>query len=581
MILNQTAVETLSRSSPCPREAVLGGKPAVVPSRAKRLCLLALLLAAIILRLSHWPGAHEFRDTDELAYSWGSLQLLEGNLPGIHYAPAGPQTWVGWCYESLLALQHLVFPEPQERSAPLQIRPFLSIDQCLFDAYRDTGPLRQVWVIVSCLCSLAGVVGGFRLGLGVAGLAGAIFFGGTMAMLPLFVDLSVQARPYIVAWSLGAVGLYYTFSSPRESALNISALMMGLAISSRVEMAMLLPLIWSETWHRGSREGWLRGMLRYHTLLLVTFLVVAPWYPMTLLASLRAIFSIRVSTAGLVLVKPSAMFNQLVLHEGMLFHVALFLLGVAFWCLRRPARWFLAAYLLLAGFSVFKGAAFGLRYQGAAVLLSLVAALHALRWLQAKPATAAAVATAALILPAAQSIRLVAETRANYVPDLAHEWVEQHIAPGTVVYTQPWLTSLFPTQDAADATWAEVTNGEAYKRKLVSAIGRRGLSTDQIPRAMSEVNLALERADRRFLFVLGGRQWLSVKRYAVRLFDTGPAFGVHNVLEAFKQTGGVVILRGPEDSNASALGAPAVQWLGANGVGTRIYCSPDVAAKLE
>lgn len=545
--------------------------------------LFVILLLAVALRLLHWPALHEVRDSDELGYSWGSLQLLEGNLPGIHYAPAGPQTWVGCGYEGIVSLRHLLVPDSEERATPHQLRPFLAVDRTLFEAYRDSGQLRQVWVLVSFICALGGLIGGFRLGLIKAGLPGAVFTGGTLALLPLFVDLSVQARPYIVAWSFGVLALYFALASPHPKASAISAILMGLAIGSRIEMVLLLPVVWSETWGDGRWQSWLRRMLRYHSILVVFFVVIAPWYLMTFVASLRAIGTIRGSTTGLVLTQPVAILLQLIWEQGMLLHVLLFLFAIVLWFIQRPRHWLLAAYILLVVLSVFKGAAFGLRYQGAPLILAIVAGLYAIESLRRySQASALILSIAALVLPATQSARMVVNFRQDYVPDFATQWIEDHVPPGTIVYIRPWIHNLLPTVEAADSGWSEVSDTSGYKRKFESALKRFGLDSAEIPRALSEVNLSLERANRRFLFILGGRQRVDAPRFDTRVFEAGPAFGVRDVANVFKQTGGVVVLRGPpEDPLVPLLGSTTITWLNRSGAGTRIYCSPEVAAKLR
>ena len=66
----------------------------------------------------------------------------------------------------------------------------------------------------------------------------------------------------------------------------------------------------------------------------------------------------------------------------------------------------------------------------------------------------------------------------------------------------------------------------------------------------------------------------------MRVFETGPAFGVRDMVTVFRKTGGVVLLRGPaEDPIAQSLGKPTVAWLNSRGSGARIFCSPDVSLK--
>jgi hypothetical protein len=554
----------------------------VSPRRASKLTL-ALVFLAVIVRLLYWPAPHELRDGDELAYAWGSLQLLEGNLPGIHYAPAGPQTWVGCLFEGAISLRNYAFPDSTERTAPAQLRPFIAINHTLFDAYRDTAALRQVWIVVSFLCAVGGVVAGSRFGMIKAGTSGALFLGGTTALLPLFVDFSVQARPYIVAWSLGIIALYFAIASPHPKALVISAIAMGLAIGSRIDMFLLLPVVWSETWrNRHDLRDWWNKIFQYHLLLSLTFIVIAPWYLMTLAACLRAIGTVRGAT-GLVVATPLAVFWQVIWEQGMLLQVGLFVLAILIWVIQRPRRWFLAAYMVLIGLSIFKGAAFGLRYQGAPLVLTLLAGVYALEWLRRYSTVMPLVLSlVALVLPGIQVGRLLAEHWRDRISDDATQWVEAHVPSGSIVYVRPYITNLLPTSEAADAAWAEVTNNSAYKRKFMTGLQRFGLSAEEIPRALSEVNLALERANRRFLFILGGRQWIARPRFDTRVFESGPVFGVGDLPAAFRQTGGVVILRGPaEDPIVRTLGPPTVEWVKQSGDGTRIYCSSDLTGKLH
>jgi hypothetical protein len=552
--------------------------------QAARWILPSLLAIALIVRLVHWPALHEVRDSDELGYAWGSLQLLEGNLPAIHYAPAGPQTWLGWAAGGCVFLKHLAFPDRHAAGMPPQLRPFVAMDRTLFDAYRDLGPLRQFWILVSFACSIGGVIGFYRLGLIISGAAGAIFAGGTVALLPLFVEFSVQARPYIVAWSFGIITLLLSFASARPNARRFGAIFMGLAIGSRVDMAMLLPVVWSVLWAAEPRETRLRAFMEYHVITILTFLVVAPWYLMTLLAGLRAIGTIRASTTGLVITAPLTMFRQAVWEQGMFVHVPLFLLGVGVLFFKHPRRPLLGLYLLLVGYSIFKGAAFGFRYQGAPIILATLCGLWGLTILQRYSAIVAlGTSVVALALPLVQTTQMVAKTREEYVQDDATRWVEQHVQPGSIVYIRPWISNLLPTREASEAGWTETSAATAYERKFRSGLQRFDLNASDVPRALSEVNLALERGNRRFLFILGGHESLDEPRYDTRVFQTGPAFGVRDLPATFKQTGGVVILRGPAyDPLVSSLGMkPTIAWLGRSGEGTRVYCSPDLIARLK
>jgi len=547
----------------------------------ERLILLMMLVICLGLRAVIWPGIHELRDGDELAYAGGSLQLLEGNLPGIHYAPAGPQTWIGWASATVATIRHFIFPNPNERRAGITIRPFLAVQHTVFDSYRDMGFLRQVWVVTSVAAVVAGVVAAFFLGLARGGLPGAIFLSGSFTVIPLFLEFSVQARPYAFAWSAGVVALYYALASPRKEALLISAVVMGFAIGSRIDMGILLPVVLSEIWIR-HRTRFVRECAKYCGVLLIAFLVVAPWYLMTLVGSLRAVGTIR-SGIGLTTSDPVAVLNQLCWNQGMVIQLLLFLAGLIFLITRRPRRILLACYLCVILVSVFKGSAFGLRYQGGPLLLLLVAGLPALEFIRNySVVSGVAIACLSLVLPAVRSAQLVANVRHDYVEDSATAWVEHHVPAGTIVYLRPWITNPLPTSAAADTTWSEVASVDAYRKKFESGSKRFSVDVAEIPRALSEVNLALERANRRCFFILGGCDWVAAPRYDVRVFQSGPVFGIRDLPTVFGQTGGVVVVRSSrEDPLVQQLGKPDVAWLNSGGDGTRIYCSADVQGRLR
>src|SRR4029077_4718563 len=169
-------------------------------------------------------------------------------------------------------------------------------------------------------------------------------------------------------------------------------------------------------------------------------------------------------------------------------------LAILMWVIQCPRRWFLAAYMVLIGLSIFKGAAFGLRYQGAPLVLTLLAGVYALEWLRRYSTVIPLVLSlVALVLPGIQVGRLLAEHWRDRISDGATQWVEAHVPSGSIVYVRPYITNLLPTSEAADAAWVEVIDNSAYKRKFMTGLQRFGLSAEEIPRALSEVNLALER----------------------------------------------------------------------------------------
>jgi hypothetical protein len=81
-------------------------------------------------------------------------------------------------------------------------------------------------------------------------------------------------------------------------------------------------------------------------------------------------------------------------------------------------------------------------------------------------------------------------------------------------------------------------------------------------------------------FILGSGTRITTRpRYDVRVFSEGPIFGVQDPVAGLQRTGGVLVWRfGDPPANA---GKPVVQWVNSKGQGVRVYCSPDLRARLS
>ena len=132
--------------------------------RGYRLGLVLCVLGAAALRMAAFPARYVVRDIDEPTYLRSGLLLFEGIAPGNSAAPAGPQLWAEWAYAAVRSLQNLAAPNPQERAAPLQVRPFLAIDRALFDTYHDLSELHRVMLVIIVLLSLWATCSAYRLG---------------------------------------------------------------------------------------------------------------------------------------------------------------------------------------------------------------------------------------------------------------------------------------------------------------------------------------------------------------------------------------------------------------------------------
>ena len=190
---------------------------------------------------------------------------------------------------------------------------------------------------------------------------------------------------------------------------------------------------------------------------------------------------------------------------------------------------------------------------------------------------------AVLLMPAVQSVRMIASVRSHSVRDEATDWIERHVPAATRVYLSGVydLHPPLPTPQAADAIWGELISPDAYRRKLGRGLGNFGLSSDYVPRALSEENLALDRSNFRRFFILGSMPDVARPRYDLRVYGGSPMFGVQDVEREFREHGGVLLWRFPAWPMPKQCGEPVIQWLNDRGSGVAIFCSPDLKPKLK
>jgi hypothetical protein len=111
----------------------------VPKSRAGRIDLIVLtilLIAALLVRFIYHPDDNLY-DADEMGYVNSNVLLAEGLTPGYKAAPGGPQISLGWGYVMAKAGWEILRPTPEVRQAPTTLRPFVVLNNVLFDAYRD------------------------------------------------------------------------------------------------------------------------------------------------------------------------------------------------------------------------------------------------------------------------------------------------------------------------------------------------------------------------------------------------------------------------------------------------------------
>lgn len=553
-----------------------------------RLAIAILLALALFIRAWDFPHRNELRYLDEIPYCQGSLQLLEGMIPEYKYSPGGPQTWAGWIYAGAVSAWHVIHPGAEERAVSMELRPFVAVNHALWDAYADLSIVRCIWILIAWPVVLGAVISGFRIGHRQAGLAGGILTAALVAMLPIFVDLSNQGRPYMMAWALGIIAIDLAMVAQSARQWTVAAIVMGLSIASRIDMLMLLPIVWSEIWARRQRDGLVKPLIRYHGIVAVSTLVVAPWILTNLIGNLRIIATVRLSTPVTGPVPITDTLKDVAWNQGLGIALVLCLIGL----IVRPAdgskrRWLRNVFVLLALASIFKATGFGLQHQGGplVILIAFCAAglvpLVGKRW-----HIACAVVAAGLVVPIFQCFRLVHRHHMDYVDEDAVAWIEQHVPPGTAVYTANWLQPVIPTTAASDRLWSEVNDNNAWQKKFTAGMQRFNLSAGQIPRALSDEDMIIERGNRRVWFILGSRPQVPRVRFDVNVIGApGMVYDINDPVEAVVQHGGVLLWRQFQGvsfiPDTSALGPPIANWQSPSGKRVFICATNDVKAKLK
>ncbi len=107
------------------------------------------------------------------------------------------------------------------------------------------------------------------------------------------------------------------------------------------------------------------------------------------------------------------------------------------------------------------------------------------------------------------------------------------------------------------------------------------MSAPTTTRAFSEDNMIVEKGLRREWFILGSRPFIPDPRFDIRIFSESVVFSVKDISAEFKRTGGILVCNDADGVMPSDVGTPIAQWLDYQGLGVRIYCSPDVFKQLK
>jgi hypothetical protein len=556
--------------------------------KAKVIGLLILLSVTLGLRIWNLPALHTLRDGDELGYLSDGLLLWEGMTPGFKMAPGGPLTWTTWSIVAFQSAKKLYALHFSEKRTPSILKPYIAVEQTLFDTYHDLAFLRRAILLVIISLTVLATWGAFLMGYKRAGLSGGILAGGMVALLPLFVELSGTARPYMIAWSFAVIAHYFAATHCGSRRLLGAAIFVGLSVASRIEMVGFIPFVLWEFWYHADPQPFRHLMAKFVGITVLTALLVSPWLVTNLLGNVRTVMTVR------FLGPPENetwldMLRSLVWTQG-LGPLILLILGAL--CLGpRDTRTRTLTLLLgtvVLTLTLLKPTGFGLRHHGPALLVLITSGPLALQYLRSRWTRVVPMVTIfVLFIPALQTFHGVCAAKSLEVTDESTAWVEQHVPEGTLVYLRPSLYDPLPTKESADDLWTQVTDRTCWQTKFSYGAGRFKIAADAIPRALSEENLIQERGNRRRWFILGSANAYRVPRFTIKIFSGGSPFDIpeDRVTNEFKRTGGVLIWRG---SAPQSLGIPSASWTGKTGTGTFIYesdvrkfrCAPDQEAHV-
>jgi hypothetical protein len=446
-----------------------------------------LIGIGVILRAYNFPAPYEQRDSDEVGYVQSSLSVLEGSVPGFKAAPAGPQIWLGWGYAAAKSARYLIAPTAEERASAMALRPYVALNHAIFDCYREMGGMRIFEIAVTSFVSIGSIWAAYRLGMIYAGFAGGVLVGGLTSVLPLFVNLSTQSRPYSLAWSFGIFSLFLAAKNAASARWVLSACLLGLSIAARIEMLCILPFVVGE-YALANAGNRIRLTWRVTLLSLVVLCAVAPWFPLSLVGNLKTIVAVRFIGTPDTMPSPLQTITEIAIAQGLLLAIVLLPMGVGCRSQDQHRRAWLVCLAILLALTMLRSTGYGLQHQGPAVLILVIYSAIGLRCIGERwPRAALPIAIAALLLSLTQSLRMIHANRQEYVPADATDWIERNVPAGATVYWCPGLARLpLPTPEAADAIWRPLSDPHAYERKLQWGTGRMGTAVSEPPRVLGE-----------------------------------------------------------------------------------------------
>jgi hypothetical protein len=505
--------------------------------------------------------------------------MIEGLPLGRGFAPSGPITWFVALYAGIGTIVTWLSHNADTLQFPGVLRPVAALEVTLFRIYADLSVLRLTVALFVSLLSLWAVWAIARFGYKQAGSAGALAGGLLAAALPIVLDMSVQTRPYGVAWSFALLAAAAAATGRERSRALRAGVCLGVAVASRIDMVMVGPLVLLVLCLDSNDSKQISRAVRiFAAASMISFLLVAPWYLPHLVDNLRNILSVRIlhtlPNAG------GAAFEawRTWLAAGIATPLIVALAGLLTASLTR--RWIAVAcgvWLLVLAVLGSHPDSFGLRHDGALVVAIIIAAPLGLRMLGAFcQGTNKQVFSAVLVIFACApalwyGLKTTASLARSRAPDDSITWIEQHVPPGKRVFAQGLsFQTLLPTAEAGERLWSQVVEPNAWLGKWDYDVAKCGYGGFPPLRVMSEDHLAQDRGNRRRYYILAAPVSSDRPRYDLWIVSEGSFYDLHanEAMDRLCKEGGVYLHRG---APISQLPAPAASWPGLDSEGTYIY----------
>jgi len=464
------------------------------------------------------------------------------------------------------------------------LRPIAGLEATLFSIHSDMSSLRLAAVSLIVLLSLISVAAACRSGRVHAGITGAVIAGLLAASIPLFVDLSTEARPYAIAWSFALMAFAEVELGNARRQPLLTGVFLGLAIGSHVDMARIAPFILLVQWRRveTSKPPW-RDFAAVIITATIAFLLIAPWYVTHVVDNLRQIVTVRILGSQL----SGTMSWASWWNTGLVAPLAITIVGLFLPPVRRHAVDLLCGFWLLFNAAIaYFPSSHGPHHDGALLVAIIGLAPIAVARLRDRFATLRKPIGIVILVVLATAPAVWLGTKFSLReagardPDDSIAWIEQNVSSGARVYLDGGgIATLLPTSDAAERLWNDVAAPDAWLPKYVHDTNNFGIAGGRPLRVMSDDRMAADYGGRRRYAILGAPLKPSRPRYDLWIVSDGSFYDVSkaSAIDRLCGEGGVYLHNG---APVQRLPAPSASWVRPNGNSTYIYrvspgtCSP-------